>query len=206
MTLLSSRFERGSLSGFVFWMLFAVSSGALASDECLLERWKETNPSEFERQFDRANDFDQDGERFSCNSYTTPTKILKFLENLNVAIRNEDVKSLASMMNYPLVVNLPGYKINKDGSRTGRSFSIRSKREFMSRYRRDLHTPQLVNVFKCAEFSNMMTHPYRGIALAYGEIWIYVSPDSKELRISHISANVNNLKKWLDAKNCKARD
>lgn len=184
-------------------LLFMLSINVFAGvEECLEERWRETNPTKLDQEFDTSNDFDRDGNRYSCNAFTTPTKINNFLTQLKLVINNNDINAISEMIKFPLRVRAPGYTVTDEGYRKGNSFKISSQKEFKEMYSRVVFTLELENVFNCVSLNNLVSLPGQSISLAPG-IWIYVDPDTHDLSISGLSSDRKRLAKWLDMNNCE---
>ena len=165
---------------------------------CLEREWGEINPSEADKEFDIANDFDKYGERISCRNYITPTELNNFFIKIKKAVQNDDKETIAELILYPSHTLLDGReKPNEQNIRKSKSRDIKDKQDFIEHWD-EIMLPTTVKIIQCMQLNTIFAHPYMGTGTTAGEIWIYRDVDTRELSLYRLSSSPENDKHWLD--------
>ena len=182
-----------------FILLLLIYNTLIASDEgCLKKIWKIIPSTQNEKAFDLKHDYVKYDSWYSCGGFITPSKINQFLLEIKNALKNDDINTLSSMVLYPLNVKTSKRAIGSGKYIRNQMTTILTKKDFIKRYKKDIYSKELKDVFMCTKLSNMRIIPDDGIGIALGEIWLHVDYDTRVPKISILSTNKEVLQRWLD--------
>lgn len=168
---------------------------------CLQREWAQISPTEVEKAFDIANDFDDSGERISCNNFITPTELNNFFVKVKRAVKENNKEALADLVLYPTRTLLDGMENIPEGNRDKvKSRDIKDKKYFIDHYD-EIMLPTTIKIIQCLQLNTIFAHPYMGTGTHAGEFWFYRDVDTRKLSIYRLSSRPETDKHWLE-KDC----
>lgn len=145
-------------------------------EECLLDVWEWTNPTEQEKQFDITHDADLHGYRFSCFTGVAATEINTILILIKNALLLNDKKTIADHSSYPFRYWVETEELTEYGKIQPKV--AMTKEELIENYDEIFRT-KVKNFFACGNIDKITSNGDGTVGLASNLILIGKGPDNQ---------------------------